>query len=79
MSNSSFPYYFFRLFICLKYYEIVHALTMLTDDENSQHIRGPIVEYTNIILKEMGDNKLIRFSYQWLISAGELVFFPFVI
>lgn len=34
-------------------HEVVHALTHLQDKEEN-HPRGPVVEYTNIILKEMG-------------------------
>lgn len=43
-------------------HEIVHALTMLPDEDNN-HDRGAVVEYTNIILKEMGNKKPARFKY----------------
>lgn len=43
-------------------HEIVHALTMLPDEDNN-HARGAVVEYTNIILKEMGNKEPARFKY----------------
>ncbi|WP_032116151.1 PipA/GogA/GtgA family type III secretion system effector [Candidatus Arsenophonus nilaparvatae] len=43
-------------------HEIVHALTMLPDQDNN-HVRGAVVEYTNIILKEMGNKEPARFKY----------------
>ncbi|HGJ5891391.1 MULTISPECIES: PipA/GogA/GtgA family type III secretion system effector [Arsenophonus] len=56
--GSRVPFSLLRSFM----HEIVHALTMLPDKDN-EHDRGPIVEYTNIILKEMGDNQPARFKY----------------
>ncbi|EKO0788702.1 PipA/GogA/GtgA family type III secretion system effector [Salmonella enterica] len=43
-------------------HEIVHALTNLQDEEEN-HPRGPVVEYTNIILKEMGHPSPPRIAY----------------
>ncbi|HGJ5877384.1 MAG TPA: PipA/GogA/GtgA family type III secretion system effector [Arsenophonus sp.] len=43
-------------------HEIIHALTMLPDEDNN-HDRGAIVEYTNIILKEIGNKEPARFKY----------------
>ncbi|MGL4747756.1 MAG: PipA/GogA/GtgA family type III secretion system effector [Shewanella sp.] len=44
-------------------HEVVHALTLFVDKEDD-HPRGPVVEYTNIILKEMGNKSPARTSYQ---------------
>ncbi|EAB2651111.1 PipA/GogA/GtgA family type III secretion system effector [Salmonella enterica] len=43
-------------------HEVVHALTHLQDEEEN-HPRGPVVEYTNIILKEMGHPSPPRMAY----------------
>ncbi|HAZ2842999.1 TPA: type III secretion system effector protease PipA, partial [Salmonella enterica subsp. enterica serovar Typhimurium] len=43
-------------------HEVVHALTHLQDKEEN-HPRGPVVEYTNIILKEMGHLSPPRMAY----------------
>ncbi|ECJ2546623.1 PipA/GogA/GtgA family type III secretion system effector [Salmonella enterica subsp. arizonae] len=43
-------------------HEVVHALTYLQDEEEN-HPRGPVVEYTNIILKEMGHPSPPRMAY----------------
>lgn len=43
-------------------HEVVHALTHLQDKEEN-HPRGPVVEYTNIILKEMGHPSPPRMVY----------------
>ncbi|EBL4677914.1 PipA/GogA/GtgA family type III secretion system effector, partial [Salmonella enterica subsp. enterica serovar Kentucky] len=43
-------------------HEVVHALTHLQDKEEN-HPRGPVVEYTNIILKEMGHPSSPRMVY----------------
>lgn len=43
-------------------HEIAHALTMLPDQDNN-HARSAVVEYTNIILKEMGNKEPARFKY----------------
>ncbi|ECO6365485.1 type III secretion system effector protease PipA [Salmonella enterica subsp. enterica] len=43
-------------------HEVVHALTHLQDKEEN-HPRGPVVEYTNIILKEMGHPSPPRMAY----------------
>ncbi|ECG8590349.1 PipA/GogA/GtgA family type III secretion system effector [Salmonella enterica subsp. salamae] len=43
-------------------HEVVHALTHLQDVEEN-HPRGPVVEYTNIILKEMGHPSPPRIAY----------------
>ncbi|EGN9317203.1 PipA/GogA/GtgA family type III secretion system effector [Salmonella enterica] len=43
-------------------HEVVHALTHLQDKEEN-HPRGPVVEYTNIILKEMGHYSPPRMAY----------------
>ncbi|EBT6386144.1 PipA/GogA/GtgA family type III secretion system effector [Salmonella enterica] len=43
-------------------HEVIHALTHLQDEEKN-HPRGPVVEYTNIILKEMGHPSPPRMAY----------------
>ncbi|EDW2587875.1 PipA/GogA/GtgA family type III secretion system effector [Salmonella enterica subsp. enterica] len=43
-------------------HEVVHALTHLRDEEENNP-RGPVVEYTNIILKEMGHPSPPRMAY----------------
>jgi hypothetical protein len=43
-------------------HEIIHAMTYFTDYE-LMNSRGPIVEYTNIILKEMGLTDVARTKY----------------
>ncbi|EKG0290765.1 PipA/GogA/GtgA family type III secretion system effector, partial [Escherichia albertii] len=43
-------------------HEIVHALTHLEDKEDN-HPRGPVVEYTNIILRELGNQSAPRIIY----------------
>lgn len=43
-------------------HEVVHALTHLQDKEEN-HPRGPVVEYTNIILKEMGHSSPPGMAY----------------
>ncbi|ECQ7480431.1 PipA/GogA/GtgA family type III secretion system effector, partial [Salmonella enterica] len=45
-------------------HEVVHALTHLQDKEEN-HPRGPVVEYTNIILKEMGHAAPPRIAYEF--------------
>ncbi|EGN5139665.1 PipA/GogA/GtgA family type III secretion system effector, partial [Salmonella enterica] len=45
-------------------HEVVHALTHLQDKEDSNP-RGPVVEYTNIILKEMGHAAPPRIAYEF--------------
>jgi len=45
-------------------HEVVHALTHLQDKEE-KNPRGPVVEYTNIILKEMGHAGPPRISYEF--------------
>ncbi|WP_052044967.1 PipA/GogA/GtgA family type III secretion system effector [Candidatus Arsenophonus nilaparvatae] len=58
-NGSHTPFSLARSFM----HEVVHALTMLPD-KDGEHERGPVVEYTNIILKEMGDNQPARFKYE---------------
>ncbi|ECH9545701.1 PipA/GogA/GtgA family type III secretion system effector [Salmonella enterica] len=43
-------------------HEVIHALTHLQDEEKN-HPRGPVVEYTNIILKEIGHPSPPRMAY----------------
>jgi hypothetical protein len=43
-------------------HEIIHALTGLTDAE-ANHPRGAVVEYENIILKELGEDSPARIAY----------------
>ncbi|EAA1888330.1 PipA/GogA/GtgA family type III secretion system effector [Salmonella enterica] len=45
-------------------HEVVHALTHLQDKEDNNP-RGPVVEYTNIILKEMGHTSPPRIAYEF--------------
>lgn len=45
-------------------HEVIHALTDLRDDEDCGHARGPVVEYENLILKEMGEDSPARIAYQ---------------
>jgi PipA/GogA/GtgA family effector protease len=44
-------------------HEVIHALTAMPDDVGNHHVRGPVVEYTNIVLKEMGHEALARLRY----------------
>jgi hypothetical protein len=44
-------------------HEIVHALTGLTDTEEG-HPRGAVVEYENLIMKEMGVDSPARIAYE---------------
>lgn len=44
---------------------IAHLLCFIKlPDKDGEHKRGPVVKYTNIILKEMGDNQPARFKYK---------------
>lgn len=43
-------------------HEIIHALTGLTDNE-ALHPRGPVVEYENLVMKELGDGSPARIAY----------------
>jgi hypothetical protein len=44
-------------------HEIVHALTGITDSEED-HPRGAVVEYENLIMKEMGEDSPARIAYE---------------
>ncbi|KAJ3617301.1 hypothetical protein Zmor_008828 [Zophobas morio] len=50
-------------FVRVYIHEVVHALTNLEDVTIGQHIRGPVVEYTNVILLEMGLPEPVRALY----------------
>lgn len=43
-------------------HEIIHALTGLTDAE-ANHPRGAVVEYENLVLKELGEDSPARVAY----------------
>ncbi|WP_158601945.1 PipA/GogA/GtgA family type III secretion system effector [Pararobbsia silviterrae] len=43
-------------------HEVIHVLTELPDADGL-HVRGPIVEYENIVLKEIGDPSPARITY----------------
>jgi PipA/GogA/GtgA family effector protease len=44
-------------------HEIAHALTGITDREEA-HPRGAVVEYENLIMKEMGEDSPARIAYE---------------
>ncbi|KAJ3616572.1 hypothetical protein Zmor_011829 [Zophobas morio] len=44
-------------------HEVVHVLTGLKDSTSAGHPRGPVVEYTNFILSEMGVQDPVRVAY----------------
>ncbi len=49
-------------------HEVIHALTGLTDVEQG-HPRGPVVEYENLIMKEIGDDSPARTDYELVLPA----------
>ncbi|MEJ0003344.1 MAG: PipA/GogA/GtgA family type III secretion system effector [Pararobbsia sp.] len=49
-------------------HEMIHALTGLVDDDDG-HPRGPVVEYENLVMKQMGDRSPARTAYRHIAQA----------